>query len=463
MSEFKSTLKPYDLAILQSKLKLGTNGLLLGIVFLAINSFIILLKLITYMIGAPSTYIFGWISIATGLLVLIPFVILFVSFINIKQYMPIYNQKKFSAVYVLLIISVILKTISLIFTFIVFLIVAKAIPPLYSVINPISQNVSYLANFTFMQEGTLFGNLSTIGIFCLNIPFVVNMFIITIAFVLFGQILNQNKVRFENKTRVLYSTFVMIGVAALNFILYFIPFIDHIFTPMYTIMHLLFALVSLAVYAELFVIFKKLTPEMFDPSRDIPGVTSPQKEEVLSDKSIPTITDRITDVSDKDKTMVLLLCFLVGGLGVHRFYVGKMTSGILYLCTGGLFGIGTIYDLVMIFTDKFTDVDEKLVTDKSIKSAASEQLPPPPQQTPATQQVHPVMQKAVTKAVEDTLINELTEKISFMSPGEVLSLQDIANYYKCDVAAVENALKKLLEHGTIFGSLNPFNGTFTIK
>ncbi len=39
----------------------------------------------------------------------------------------------------------------------------------------------------------------------------------------------------------------------------------------------------------------------------------------------------------------VLLTFL-GPLGVHRFYMGKWISGIVYLCTLGIFGIGYIYD-----------------------------------------------------------------------------------------------------------------------
>src|SRR3990172_5454334 len=39
----------------------------------------------------------------------------------------------------------------------------------------------------------------------------------------------------------------------------------------------------------------------------------------------------------------ILLTFL-GLLGIHRFYMGKWLTGILYLLTGGLFLIGYIYD-----------------------------------------------------------------------------------------------------------------------
>ena len=39
----------------------------------------------------------------------------------------------------------------------------------------------------------------------------------------------------------------------------------------------------------------------------------------------------------------LLLTFL-GAFGAHRFYMGKWGTGLLYLCTLGLLGIGILYD-----------------------------------------------------------------------------------------------------------------------
>jgi len=46
-----------------------------------------------------------------------------------------------------------------------------------------------------------------------------------------------------------------------------------------------------------------------------------------------------------DYNVAWLLCFFLGLLGLHRFYQGKFLTGILYLISGGLFGIGWIYDL----------------------------------------------------------------------------------------------------------------------
>ena len=59
--------------------------------------------------------------------------------------------------------------------------------------------------------------------------------------------------------------------------------------------------------------------------------------------------------SDKSWIAALLLCIFVGGLGIHRFYVGKVGTGILYLLTAGFFGIGVIVDIIMIAVGSFTD------------------------------------------------------------------------------------------------------------
>lgn len=50
----------------------------------------------------------------------------------------------------------------------------------------------------------------------------------------------------------------------------------------------------------------------------------------------------------KNKWVALVLCIFLGFLGGHKFYEGKAGMGILYLFTGGLFGIGVLVDFIMI-------------------------------------------------------------------------------------------------------------------
>ena len=59
--------------------------------------------------------------------------------------------------------------------------------------------------------------------------------------------------------------------------------------------------------------------------------------------------------SNKDFITTLLLCFFLGGFGVHRFYVGKVGTGLLQLFTFGGFGVWAIIDLVTICCGKFKD------------------------------------------------------------------------------------------------------------
>lgn len=54
----------------------------------------------------------------------------------------------------------------------------------------------------------------------------------------------------------------------------------------------------------------------------------------------------------KDKKVTIILCCigLIGIAGLHRFYSKKYVSGIIWLLTLGIFGIGTIIDLVLLVT-----------------------------------------------------------------------------------------------------------------
>ena len=64
-------------------------------------------------------------------------------------------------------------------------------------------------------------------------------------------------------------------------------------------------------------------------------------------------------MSDKKMVTACLLCFFLGGLGIHRFYVGKAGTGILMILTLGGLGIWIIIDFVMIVTGGFKDSECK--------------------------------------------------------------------------------------------------------
>lgn len=59
--------------------------------------------------------------------------------------------------------------------------------------------------------------------------------------------------------------------------------------------------------------------------------------------------------SEKDFVVMILLCLFLGGLGVHRFYAGKIGTGVLMLLTLGGLGIWSLIDLIIIITGNFKD------------------------------------------------------------------------------------------------------------
>jgi TM2 domain-containing membrane protein YozV len=58
--------------------------------------------------------------------------------------------------------------------------------------------------------------------------------------------------------------------------------------------------------------------------------------------------------SEKSATVALLLILFVP-IGAHRFYVGKVGTGLLYLFTLGGVGIWALIDLILVITGAFKD------------------------------------------------------------------------------------------------------------
>lgn len=62
-----------------------------------------------------------------------------------------------------------------------------------------------------------------------------------------------------------------------------------------------------------------------------------------------------TDISAKSGLTTFICCLFLGAFGIHRFYVGKIGTGILMLLTFGGLGFWTLYDLFSIVCKNFTD------------------------------------------------------------------------------------------------------------
>jgi len=67
-------------------------------------------------------------------------------------------------------------------------------------------------------------------------------------------------------------------------------------------------------------------------------------------------------MSEKKILPIFLLCLFLGWLGVHRFYVGKIWTGVFMFLTVGGFLIWWIIDLIVIVVGSFTDDEENKIT-----------------------------------------------------------------------------------------------------
>lgn len=110
---------------------------------------------------------------------------------------------------------------------------------------------------------------------------------------------------------------------------------------------------------------------VYDP--DFPGADKQVVEVHLvddtdhraTDAQATSTADHAAGISDKSKSVAFTLCLILGAFGAHRFYAGKIGTGVLWLFTCGLFCIGWIYDLICIAGDRFTDASGRPITVES--------------------------------------------------------------------------------------------------
>ncbi len=90
------------------------------------------------------------------------------------------------------------------------------------------------------------------------------------------------------------------------------------------------------------------------PEGEVPVAEAPAEEAVAAGGA-----------SEKKRLIAFLLCFFLGPLGVHRFYVGKTGTGVAMILTIGGFGIWALVDLVMILCGAFKDKEGLPITEWS--------------------------------------------------------------------------------------------------
>ena len=85
------------------------------------------------------------------------------------------------------------------------------------------------------------------------------------------------------------------------------------------------------------------------------------RDRVITQEEFDSQKEKLLDSSTKTNSIdwlaLFLLTFFVGVLGVHRFYVGKIGTGVLMLITLGGLGVWYLVDLLLVVTGQFTNKD----------------------------------------------------------------------------------------------------------
>jgi TM2 domain-containing membrane protein YozV len=93
--------------------------------------------------------------------------------------------------------------------------------------------------------------------------------------------------------------------------------------------------------------------ESYNPYMSLPGITT--EEMIILDRTTSSLSDTqeqsfymIYSTKRKNPQDILLFALLglVGIAGIHRFVIGEITMGVLYLFTAGFFFVCTILDLI---------------------------------------------------------------------------------------------------------------------
>lgn len=116
--------------------------------------------------------------------------------------------------------------------------------------------------------------------------------------------------------------------------------------------------------------------------------------------------------SDKSRGIAFILALVLGVFGAHRFYVGKIGSGLGMVCTFGGLGIWYLYDVIMVASGQFTDADGRRLVRWDPEDVSS-----PPLQGELTQEVLEDVEALRREVAELSERMDFTERL-LMKGGE---------------------------------------------
>lgn len=90
-------------------------------------------------------------------------------------------------------------------------------------------------------------------------------------------------------------------------------------------------------------------------------VVEPQPVVAPQPVAAPRYAESGEHASQKSWLTTLLLCLFLGNLGIHRFYLGRLGTGMIMLFTCGFFGVWTLIDVIIICCRKAKDCYGKVV------------------------------------------------------------------------------------------------------
>lgn len=99
--------------------------------------------------------------------------------------------------------------------------------------------------------------------------------------------------------------------------------------------------------------------ENVEEVRESVVIETPAAPPVVQMPPKPTVDEFGNPVSPKSRLAAALLAWFLGVLGIHRFYVGKVGTGILMLVTLGGLGIWALIDFIVILVGSFKDKEDR--------------------------------------------------------------------------------------------------------